>query len=126
MPVTVDSTPSACQRALGTSVEERTIVEHRRIVLRSVGSLQGTASASATAAAAFVGAVFFEDEVRPQLQALHRRALRMTRNAEMAQDLVQDTLERAYRRFDNYELGTNLREWLSRTMLNLHIMAYRK
>jgi RNA polymerase sigma-70 factor (ECF subfamily) len=45
----------------------------------------------------------------------------MTHHQQAAEDLVQDTLERAYRHFGRYQPGTNIRAWLLRVMTNLHI-----
>jgi RNA polymerase sigma-70 factor, ECF subfamily len=89
-------------------------------------SFMMTASAGAAAGTECVAAVSFEEEVRPHLQALHRSARRMTRDDEVAEDLVQDTLERAYRKFDLYEPGTNVRAWLLRMMRNLWISSCRR
>ena len=44
---------------------------------------------------------------------LYSAALRMTRNQADAEDLVQDTYLRAYRGFDSFTEGTNLRAWCS-------------
>jgi RNA polymerase sigma-70 factor, ECF subfamily len=85
-----------------------------------------TASAGATGATACPGAASFEDEVRPQLGALSRAAFHMTRDAAAAEDLVQDTLERAYRHFDRYKPGTNVRAWLIRIMRNVWISGHRR
>lgn len=57
---------------------------------------------------------------------LYSTALRMTRNASDAEDLVQETFLRAYRSFDRFEEGTNLRAWLFRIMTNTYINMYRK
>ena len=54
----------------------------------------------------------FEAEALPHLRALYGTAYRMTRNAHDAEDLVQETCLRAYRAFDRYEPGTNIRAWL--------------
>jgi RNA polymerase sigma-70 factor, ECF subfamily len=54
----------------------------------------------------------FEAEALPHLRALHATAYRMTRNAHDAEDLVQETCLRAYRAFDRYQPGTNIRAWL--------------
>jgi RNA polymerase sigma-70 factor (ECF subfamily) len=56
---------------------------------------------------------------------LYSAALRMTRNAADAEDLVQDTYLRAYRSFHTFTEGTNLRAWLFRILTNLYINAYR-
>ena len=60
------------------------------------------------------------------LDALYRTALRMTRNAQDAEDLVQETYLRAYRFFDQFTAGTNLRAWLFRILTNLYINRYRR
>lgn len=68
----------------------------------------------------------FESEALPHLDALYRTALRLTRNAQSAEDLVQDTLERAYTHYDRFQPGTNMRAWLFRILSNLAISAYRR
>ncbi len=50
----------------------------------------------------------------------------MTRNPQDAEDLVQDTLVRAYRFYDQFEPGTNFRAWLFKILTNMYINAYRK
>ena len=54
----------------------------------------------------------FEAEALPHLRALYGTAYRMTRNAYDAEDLVQETYLRAFRAFDRYQPGTNIRAWL--------------
>jgi RNA polymerase sigma-70 factor (ECF subfamily) len=66
----------------------------------------------------------FEDLLTPLLDALYGAALRMTRNREDAEDLVQDTVLKAYRFFDRFERGTNFKAWILRVMTNLHINQY--
>jgi RNA polymerase sigma-70 factor (ECF subfamily) len=68
----------------------------------------------------------FEVAVRPYLQALHTRALRMTHDPEAADDLVQDTLERGFRKLALFQPGTDLRAWLLSIMRNVWITAYRR
>lgn len=68
----------------------------------------------------------FEREVLPLLDPLYAGALRMTRNPADAEDLVQETMLRAYRAFDSFEPGTNLKAWLFRIMTNAYINTYRK
>lgn len=69
---------------------------------------------------------FFETEVMQHLDALYRTALRMTRNPQDAEDLVQETMLRAYRFLDRFEPGTNLRAWLFKILTNTYINRYRK
>jgi RNA polymerase sigma-70 factor, ECF subfamily len=68
----------------------------------------------------------FQADVPPLLDSLYGGALRMTRNPADAEDLVQETMLRAYRSFDRFEAGTNLKAWLFRIMTNAYINIYRK
>ncbi len=60
------------------------------------------------------------------LDSLYGAALRMTRNPADAEDLVQETMLRAFRSFDRFEPGTNLKAWLFRILTNAYINTYRK
>lgn len=62
----------------------------------------------------------------PHTGSLFNLALRMTRNEKDAEDLVQETLLRAYRFFHTYEPGTNIRAWLFRILKNNFINRYRR
>ena len=68
----------------------------------------------------------FQTDALPLLDSLYGGALRMTRNPADAEDLVQETMLRAYRSFDRFEAGTNLKAWLYRIMTNAYINTYRK
>lgn len=68
----------------------------------------------------------FEAEVMPFFDNLYGGAMKMTRHSEDAADLVQDTLLKAFRSFHQFKVGTNLRAWLFRIMLNTFINGYRK
>jgi len=68
----------------------------------------------------------FEQEVMPHLQTLYSVALRMTRSEGDAEDLVQDTILRAYRFWDGYTAGSNCRAWLMRIMTNVFRNRYRE
>lgn len=54
----------------------------------------------------------FLEEARPHFRAMYGTALRLTRNPADAEDLVQETLMRAFRGLDGYTPGTNARAWL--------------
>ena len=60
------------------------------------------------------------------MSSLYSAALRMTRNAADAEDLVQETYLRGYRAYDRFEEGTNLKAWLHRIQTNAFINDYRK
>ncbi len=68
----------------------------------------------------------FEQEALPHLPALYSAAVRMTRNEKDAEDLVQDTLLRAYRFFDTFQPGTNCKAWLFRILTNVFCNNYRE
>ena len=68
----------------------------------------------------------FEQEALQHLDAMYRTALRMTRNPQDAEDLVQEAYLRAYRFFDKFQPGTNLRAWLFKILTNAYINRYRK
>ena len=68
----------------------------------------------------------FEREALPHMDILFNYALRMTGNSDDAHDVVQETFLKAYRFWDKYEKGTNIRAWLFRIMKNSYINRYRK
>lgn len=68
----------------------------------------------------------FEALVLAHLDPLYAAALRLTRNERDAEDLVQDTCMRAYRFFDKFERGTNIRAWLFKILTNTFINRYRR
>lgn len=68
----------------------------------------------------------FEKEALPLLDQLYGGALRMTRNPQDAEDLVQETYLKAYKSFHSFKQGTNLKAWLYRIMTNNYINSYRK
>ena len=68
----------------------------------------------------------FEREAIPHMSLLYNYALRMTNNSADADDLVQETYLKAFRFWDKYEKGTNIRAWLFRIMKNSYINRYRK
>ena len=68
----------------------------------------------------------FVNEALPYLNQLQNRARRMTRNAVDAEDLVQETMLRAYVGFNTFSEGTNIRAWLFRIMTNTYINGLRR
>ena len=67
----------------------------------------------------------FQEQVLPELPVLLRVAWRLTRDPVDAEDLVQDTLFRAYRAFERFD-GRHPRAWLLTILRNTHINLVRK
>lgn len=68
----------------------------------------------------------FEELALQHLDPLYSAALRLTKNERDAEDLVQDTCMRAYRFFDKFERGTNIKAWLFKILTNTFINRYRR
>jgi RNA polymerase sigma-70 factor, ECF subfamily len=68
----------------------------------------------------------YERDVRPLIDPLYASAVRMTRNPADAEDLLQETLAKAYVNFHQFEEGTNLKAWMHRILTNNFINSYRK
>ncbi len=68
----------------------------------------------------------FSELVEPHLVSLYNTAVRMTHNQHDAEDLVQDTLYKAFRALNQFQKGSNFRAWIFRIMVNTFITAYRK
>ncbi|WP_237187946.1 sigma-70 family RNA polymerase sigma factor [Rothia nasimurium] len=68
----------------------------------------------------------FEREALLYLDQLYAAALRMARNPQDAEDLVQEAYMKAFSAFHQYTPGTNLKAWLYRILTNTYINVYRK
>jgi RNA polymerase sigma-70 factor, ECF subfamily len=68
----------------------------------------------------------FQQLALGHVDALFAAALRLTKNQGDAEDLVQDTFLRAYRFFDKFERGTNIKAWLFKILTNTFINRYRR
>ena len=68
----------------------------------------------------------FEAVALEHFDVLYSTAIRLARNVHEAQDLVQETYLKAYRFFDRFEPGTNIKAWLFTILRNTHINTYRK
>ena len=68
----------------------------------------------------------FESLSLEHLDALYSAGLRLTKNEKDAEDLVQDTFLRAFRFFDKFERGTNMKAWLFKILTNTFINKYRR
>jgi RNA polymerase sigma-70 factor, ECF subfamily len=70
--------------------------------------------------------IIFEEIAFEHMDSLYSTALRLTRNTEEAEDLIQDAYLRAYRFFDKFEQGTNFKAWIFKILTNTFINKYRK
>jgi RNA polymerase sigma-70 factor (ECF subfamily) len=68
----------------------------------------------------------FERDAMQYLDQLYSAAMRMTRNPQDAEDLVQETFAKAFAAFHQFKQGTNLKAWLYRILTNTFINSYRK
>lgn len=66
------------------------------------------------------------DELPAHLPALRAFAISLTRNVAVADDLVQDTIVKAWTNFDKFAEGTNLRAWLFTILRNTFYSDRRK
>ncbi len=66
------------------------------------------------------------DELVEHLPAMRGFALNLTRNPSVADDMVQDAVEKAWTSFDKFEPGTNMRAWLFTILRNTYYSSRRK
>jgi RNA polymerase sigma-70 factor (ECF subfamily) len=94
-------------------------------VLPAMTDIDGSAPARSDESDAELTARFERDAI-PLLDQLYGGALRMTRNPADAEDLLQETMVKAYAGFRSFREGTNLKAWLYRILTNTYINSYRK
>jgi RNA polymerase sigma factor (sigma-70 family) len=68
----------------------------------------------------------FSRDYEALVNALYNFAHHLSRNADDAADLVQDTFLKAYKNYDKYEQGTNFKAWLFRILKNTFINDYNR
>lgn len=68
----------------------------------------------------------FQDEALPHRHSLYRAALGMTRNPSLAEDLVQETYQEAWKSFAGYNAGTDCKAWLFRILFRVRGKHLRK
>ncbi|OGQ24485.1 MAG: RNA polymerase subunit sigma-24, partial [Deltaproteobacteria bacterium RBG_16_71_12] len=68
----------------------------------------------------------FEREAMPHMRSLYGAAMRLVRSPDDASDLVQETMLKAYKAWDQFETGTNCKAWLFRIQTNAFINKYRR
>ena len=68
----------------------------------------------------------FDDEAVRHLDALYSFALKLARARDDADDLVSDTMLRAFQRWEQYRLGTNMRAWLFTILYHAFVSRKRR
>lgn len=68
----------------------------------------------------------YEQLITAHIDGLYSTARRLTRHPATAEDLVQDTMLKAWRSFHTFQPGTNGRAWLYRILMNTHFDAHRR
>ena len=66
------------------------------------------------------------DELVEHLPAMRAFAISLTRNGSLADDMVQDTLVKAWTNIEKFEVGTNMRAWLFTILRNTYYSSRRK
>jgi RNA polymerase sigma-70 factor (ECF subfamily) len=102
-------------------MEESARSQHAEVSVRQLFTRFGPGKKKTTPADAL-----FEREAMPHTRSLYGAAMRLTRSPDDAQDLVQETLLKAYRAFNQFEPGTNCKAWLFRILTNAFINKYRR
>lgn len=118
----------AVQSSVMTPPTESEAGSGKQIAQRDRANAPATASRSAEKSAVLRAEqnARFERDALPYLDALYGAALRMTKNPESAEDLVQETFAKAFTSFHQFTEGTNLRAWLYRILTTTFINIYRK
>jgi RNA polymerase sigma-70 factor, ECF subfamily len=68
----------------------------------------------------------FKEELIAEMSNLRAFAISLSGSVSLADDLVQETLLRAWSKSDKFQLGTSLRAWLFTILRNIYYSNYRK
>ena len=68
----------------------------------------------------------FYDLVNPHMKSLKNTAFRLSRNEQESEDLLQESLFKAYRGFYSFTPNTNFRAWIFKILVNTYLTYYRK
>ena len=63
----------------------------------------------------------FETEAMPYFRNVRGMAMRLAKNKNDAEDLVQETFMQAWKSFEKYKRGTNCRAWLFKILMNKYL-----
>ena len=83
-------------------------------------------AAAPRAELALEGRARFEAEALVHLDAMYSFALKLSRSRDDAEDLVSDTILRAFERWEQYRLGTNIRAWLFTILYHVFVSRKRR
>lgn len=64
--------------------------------------------------------------IKPHLKSLKNTAYRFTKNKQESEDLLQESLFKAYRGFSSFKPNTNFRAWIFKILVNTYLTYYRK
>jgi len=67
-----------------------------------------------------------KDRATAYIDQLYRVAFNLTKSRADAEDLVQETYLRAFDKYEQFELGTNLKAWLTKILYNLFVNRYHR
>lgn len=81
---------------------------------------------STSSSAAVLSKTSFSDLFTQYHRYLFSFALKLTKRKEDAEDLIQETMMRAFRNKSKFEVGTNFKAWSATIMRNTFINGYRK
>jgi RNA polymerase sigma-70 factor (ECF subfamily) len=70
--------------------------------------------------------IHFKNTVQQEAKSLRKYAYQLTRNIDDTDDLVQETMLKAFTYQDKFQEGTNLKGWLYTIMKNTFINNYRR
>ncbi len=70
--------------------------------------------------------MFTDNQIITEMDRLKKFAMRLTKNEANAEDLLQNTILRAYEKKDLFKEGSNVFSWTSKIMYNLFVSDYRR
>ncbi len=113
------------EAATGTRVDSP-VMEDREVTAEDAEDREDSAHVDVATETDAQRRLRFERDAMQYVDQLYSAALRMTRNPQDAEDLVQEAYTKAYSAFHQYRPGTNLKAWLYRILTNTYINIYRK
>jgi len=132
---TAAATTTGARRVADREIERAVVPGDARPGPRADATSPETAAVAQTARASGVPADdapasvrrrHFESEALVHLDALYSFALKLARARDDAEDLVSDTLLRAFERWEQYRLGTNIRAWLFTILYHVFVSRKRR